>query len=892
MGSTKFQLIFTVILVYQINSIDTRKHAEQHPAAFRRSVAGGGVGGDGDGRATATPSSDANHSHATGEDNRSAIRSETLSLSKQGAKNSFTGDESAGVWPRLRRSLGGSTGPTGSQSLCNKEGCSCLDQPILTIDCEVHDRELKLFGQYHIPKEAKSLNLRLVQRHARLLIQTEQFENSLLNRVLIKGNFAGNDGREHIEFLDGAFCRNNGTYPELEVYNIHTVVFHKHTFCQEFMLNVTSSKEVIIMPEAFSVPESEILFNGVRDIRIQEDAFRNSIATKIDIVNSAIKTLFELRASFRQIQFINSTIEEISTKAFDVNKIDSLIFENCRIDVLKSEAITEKLLCRYFTMNNCKIKRIEKNFIGDSGMMIFNMQNNVIDEIAAEAIKFTGISSKVVNNVIKMTGKNWFFQKQGWTSVQFLNNSFGEFNYFTLERTSSPEVCKFHGNSVTIPAIRSFSFFQHKECSLSEISFNKLCNCDEHWLQELYFQDYDKLLRESYCRIDEALRYCFNATTFNVKVYMQQVCDETTRTIDCSRSQKEKKVEPHFVSPDEIESLQYNDYIQYILIGIAVIALLVIIILSVVFCKVCSRRQTDNSGDVISNASFTMTHKPSKAFSKDDKKIIHQTLETIKEKQPPEMYEAIFIHTKKLLDGNFTETEKVLTIGEIVRLLNECENSGDDFVAFTDILYRHLAPSTSPTPHETVYAEPTAPQDGTTIIQGAGAPDHIYAELTSAAQPLLINEYSAPMDLNDSHYSEPVQIVAKDNTRTLITPYAIGNNIGDTMMQQQPGPSRNLPDILNSNGGNSAGSTSTTPPNAIPVPEPLRYMDRSPTSSREIPEYTLPAKKVPPPKPALRREPTVESDTGSSTSSSDHSEHSGGSDITVKIDDIVEYADA
>lgn len=885
MGSTKFQLIFTAILVYQINSIDTREHAEQHPAVFRRTDDGGHEG------TTATPS-DANHSHA-GEAGRSAVRSETMGFGKQGAKNSFTGNESANFWPRPKRSIGGSTGQTGSQSLCNMEGCSCLNQPILAIDCEVHDRELVLSGQYYIPKEAKSLNLQLVQRHARLLVHTKQFDSSLLNRVLIQGNFAGNDGREHVEFLDEAFCRNNGTYPQLEVYNIHTVVFHKHTFCQEFELNVTRAREVIIMPEAFSVTESAILFNGVKDIRIQEDAFRNSISTMIDIVNSAIKTLFELRASFRQIKFTNSTIDEISAKAFDVNKIDSLIFENCRIDTLKSQAITEKLFCKSFTMTNCKIRKIERSFIADSGMMNFTMQNNVIDEIAADAIKFTGISSKIINNVIKMTGKNWFFQKQDWTSVQFLNNSFGEFNYFTLERTSSPEVCQFHGNSVTYPAIRSFSFFQHKECSLSEISFNKLCNCDEHWLKELYFQDYDKLLKESYCRIDETLKYCFNASTFNVKVYMKQVCDETTRTIDCSRSQKEKKVEPHFVSPDEIETLHYNDYYYYVISGVAVIVLLVIIILSIVFYKVCSRRRSDESGDVISNASFTMTHKPSKAFSKDDKKIINQTLETIKEKQSAEMYEAIFIHTKKLLDGNFTETEKVLTIGEIVRRLTECENSGDDFVAFTDILYRHLAPSNSPTPHETIYAEPSAPQEGTTIIQGAGSPDHIYAELTSAAQPLLINEYSAPMDLSDSHYSEPVQIVAKDNARTLITPYAIGNNIGESMMHQQPGPSRNLPDILNSNSGSSNSSTAgASQPNAIAVSEPLRYMDRSPTSSREIPEYTLPVKKVPPPKPALRREPTVESDNGSSTSNSDHSEHSGGSDITVKIDDIVEYADA
>lgn len=876
MGSTKFQLICTIILVYEINSIDTQNHAEQHPTVFRHTD--GGRGADN------TPS-DENHSLA-GKVVRSAnlgVLPLATSLNKQGAKNSFNGNESA-FFSRHRRSTGGITGQTGSQSLCNKEGCSCSDSPILTIDCELRDREVTLAGQYYIPRDAKSLNLRLIDQKARLLIDTKQFANSLLNRVLVMGD----NGREHVEFLGEAFCLNNGTFPELEVYNSHTVVFNRRTFCQEFKLNVTNAQEVIIKPDAFAVEASEILLNSVQDIIIVEEAFRGSKSTMLDIINSGIRTLFELRASFRQIQFINSTIEEISTKAFDVNRIDSLKFENCNITVLRSQAITEKLLCKCFTMTNCRIGTIEKNFIADSGLTNFNMQNNVISEISSDAIKFTGISSKIINNKIIKMGKNWFFQNPEWTSVIIVNNSFGEFNYFTLEKSASPDVCKFHANSVTRPAIRSFSFFQHPACTLSEISFDKPCSCDENWLKELYFQDYDKLLRGSYCRIDETLKYCFNATTFNVKNYMQQVCDESTRTIDCSRSQKEKKVEATFVSQDEIASTYNKDDIyQYIVISVVVI-ILVILVLCVVFCKICCRRQSSNSADVASNASFTMTHKPSKAFTKEDKTIIHQTLQKIKEKQATDMYEDIFTHTRKLLDGNFTETEKVMTIGEIVRRLNDCENSGDDFVAFTDILYRHLAPSTSTTPQETIYAEPSAPAEGTTVIGTTGNPDHIYAELTSAAQPLLINEYSAPMDLSDSHYSEPVQISQKDNTRTLITPYAIGNNIGSTV-HQQPGTSRNLPDILSSNSGNSTSSSNNSTVNAIAVPEPLRYMDRSPTSSREIPEYTLPTKKVPP-KPALRRESTVDSD--SSTSNSDHSEHSGGSDITVKIDDIVEYADA
>lgn len=875
MGLSKYKCLIVIVLLSGINRIDTQ---QQSAAPVSRQS------GISNSREEITTFSD------------------EFRLNKQVARHSYAIDNESTVGhsaQRHRRLVGGSsTGQTGSQNLCNMQGCSCSNQPILTIDCEVFS-QLKLDGRYNIPREAKSLNIKLNVQATRLLVSPKQFENSLLNRVLIKGNYNNIDSShaDHVEFLAKAFCLNNGTYPQLEVVNVHTVVFHSQTFCQEFNLNVTHAAEVLIMPGAFSVPESDILLDGVKDIRIQDDAFRGSVSTKIDILNCGIGSLCELRASFRQIRFINTNIKEVLSKAFDVNKIDSLVFENCNIGVLKSQAVTEKLLCKLLTVTGCKIGIIEKEFISESGLATFMLQNNTINEIAPGAIRFTGVSTKIIQNKIIKTGINWFFQNRGWTSVIIVNNSFGEFNYFTMEETVQPEVCQFHGNSVTQPAIRSFSFFHHSACSLREISFNRQCTCDERWMKELFFQDYDKLLKESYCRIDETLKHCYNASTFNVKKYMQQVCNESTRSIDCSSSKKEKKVEPNFVSPTEIEDVQYQDYYQYIVIGASAIVAVVIVVLCVLFRAICSGRQAAASGEVVSNASFTMTHKPSKAFTKEDKTIVHQTLQKIKEKQSPDIYEDISIHTKKLLDGNFTETEKVLTIGEIVRRLNECENSGDDFVAFTDILYRHLAPSTSATPHEIIYAEPSAPAEGMTVIGGVtgGTPDHIYAELTSAAQPLLINEYSAPMDLSDSHYSEPVHIMHKDNSRTLITPYAIGNNISSTIQQPQPGTSRNLPDILNS-GSSSTTNSSSNKSNAANVmtaagppilSEPLRYMDRSPISSREIPEYTLPVKKMPP-IPAPRREPSEDSDSSGTT----HSEHSGGSDITVKIDDIVEYADA
>jgi hypothetical protein len=171
--------------------------------------------------------------------------------------------------------------------------------------------------------------------------------------------------------------------------------------------------------------------------------------------------------------------------------------------------------------------------------------------------------------------------------------------------------------------------------------------------------------------------------------------------------------------------------------------------------------------DTSTVSSQRSANKTLKSFSKEDRLIIHQTLEKIKDKQSPETYGQILGYTRRLLTGNFTETEKVLVIGEIVRKLSECENCGDDFVAFTDILYKHLAP-TSETVNESEYAEPMTlihlpPPEGETHLTSVGdrVTDHIYAELNCAQQPLLVNEYAAPADLSDALYSEPIQIVSK-----------------------------------------------------------------------------------------------------------------------------------
>lgn len=98
------------------------------------------------------------------------------------------------------------------------------------------------------------------------------------------------------------------------------------------------------------------------------------------------------------------------------------------------------------------------------------------------------------------------------------------------------------------------------------------------------------------------------------------------------------------------------------------------------------------------------------------------------------------------------------------------------------------------------------------------------------------------------------------------TPYAISQSID----QQQPTTSKNLPDILSQPGPSSE----------------ISRINRSPTTNRKIPEYTVPSTshKV----PTRVTQDTIEDWSDESMENSTSSNHSGGSNATVKIDELLE----
>lgn len=178
-------------------------------------------------------------------------------------------------------------------------------------------------------------------------------------------------GREHVEIKANAFTGNLGPFPEIEIVNVHTVniqsnafyrkllfFFHHHlvtnfyldrikiffrlTFTGEFKLNITNCAKVQIFSEAFAGTTFHAHFENIHDFQLLERAFSKSTA-KVTIHNSRLDEIRRLDATLKEIKFSHTRIGVVRTNAFDVIKIDSIIFENCHIDTIQANAFTEKV---------------------------------------------------------------------------------------------------------------------------------------------------------------------------------------------------------------------------------------------------------------------------------------------------------------------------------------------------------------------------------------------------------------------------------------------------------------------------------------------------------------------------------------------------------------------
>ncbi|XP_055913954.1 uncharacterized protein LOC129947429 isoform X2 [Eupeodes corollae] len=784
------------------------------------------------------------------------------------------------------------------QDIC-ESSCKCSkDNNFITINCDFSaNKKLNpIFGpNFLIPDIATSLIIKLAPDTS-LRMERGLLQNSKINRLLVMGNMI--DG-EQIEIGSGAFEGNRGPFPEIEIVNCQSVILRSSAFSGELKFSIRRSNDVIIYGNAFEDTMVKGTFSEINDLRIEEQAF-NKAKARLNIISSNVDNLYRFEASLREIRFFNCTIGTVNSGTFDVISIDSIKFEECKIGVIKSRAVTEKLYSKHLAITGAEIGTIESEAISGSGISELILSKNKVDNIQRNAIYVTAISATIYKNNIKYVGSEWL-QVREWSNITIQDNMFGIFGNMTLEKPSSKGVtCKFDGNSLTKP-LRGSLKMPHPLCRIREVSIDRLCSCNTSWLEELSDRD---LRSETYCKVDDKLQFCFNTTMFNVLKYINEVCDEQKTTLDCVKNRNLRKINGQFFTQEELE-MRDAEIPQLVFIAAGAITLILLALIAMFTAKHCANRKKASMN------SKRHVHE----FSINERRIIEQTVEIIKNKYP-HIHKQVSESTKSLLRKDISEEKCVDLVSGIADLLAKCDNTGD-FGAFNDIMLKHLGsmPSATAPPSDPIYAEPTAPiEDGgygsgsrsDDVEQTHLPPEHIYAEPGSVQQPLLRCEYASPRDRHTDMgdlYSEP--ITDRDPpayaTTNFSQPSSNATKLPGTKLHtsttlqrpQLPSTSQNLPDVL---GQSSRGTSSTLSKPLTNVQKMAQNLENSPQFSGRLPIYTevnpfrrggaaIASTSKPPPVPISDQSHNIAS------SSDSGSDHSGGSDVTVNIDDI-EYADA
>lgn len=412
-----------------------------------------------------------------------------------------------------------------------------------------------------------------------------------------------------------------------------------------------------------------------------------------------------------------------------------------------------------------------------------------MNNVDINAIDFAGSKISIAHNKFNILGRDWLRSSQ-WHKVNVLNNTFGAFDTVSLENPNSEfgkVECIFKHNSFTEVKPDSFKSISEK-CQFTELMFKQNCDCNFHkWLEKRFAKliPLKQLQSETFCSLgaNDILLRCLKAETVKFDQYHEEICKGKRSKLKCDKL-KVEKINATFIDSKELsDNFDWMEYIHYI-----IAAVLCILVVSCVCIAVAVGRKPRNvSNDHYSQGamhhqtdllqlsqsegppSYEASLRPTKLFSGHDHIIIKKTLELMKQKQPKDKYDLVFNNTKRLLNEHINEYQKVGLIGDIVQTIGECENSSEDFVAFTDILYRHLAPDSSTTPRNAALAtaEPGPPPAAQSRAKSTS--EHIYAEPTVFSQqqiPLLLsNNYSNPLDSNAANnnnvYSEPVIVEQK-----------------------------------------------------------------------------------------------------------------------------------
>ncbi|KRF93815.1 uncharacterized protein Dmoj_GI15207, isoform B [Drosophila mojavensis] len=756
-----------------------------------------------------------------------------------------------------------------SENLC--ELCFCSAR---TLRCDFrHNRTLsRIFdSKYYVPPHITSFYVDLA-KNTEFEVHNGLFRQNRVNMLMIEGHNDSNQVELTANFLGG----NQAGYPDVQIHGVGHSFLRPEAFSNgESKLNIENNEYVVLYPNCFKNMNMSCTLTNIKNLEINENynpSTDRSSNTKLIIVNSHINQLNRIDASINKISFTNCTIDCIQSNALDVTNVKQIKFDNSRIGTIEREAIPNKLLSDSISFIGNQIGIIRSKAIMGSGTVVFSLSNNTIDQIMEDGINVNCVDAVIVGNRFKHMGKNWIIMESYW-SLSMNENDFENFPPFQLSGIHNRRTnCTFVNNSIKNPQPSSLNF----DCQVRGTSVDHICGCDD--LQQFVptLTEHD-IGAELYCQLPERLVNCFNASQMNMRRYANEVCVRNQTALKCHDGSKLERHKDGFYTKEELEERRKGYSILTILaIGAAVAVSALGVIVVIICCCTCQKskkkqycsftpenlEKLQQEIDRVSENAENMKRQLKKLIS--SKNSVNQCHDQIMEllnlpMLPNDVNNILKNHLKYIHNANWPTAPAVTN--------NECNS--------VPLLY--FTPFDGTESHVYSYPVNTAIDDEDDMPPAYAAVDEVeYAIPHCLPLPHSQQQQQLPSTSNAT-YATPVlhPPIRKPHVVATLPPEVPQRQMRDpnqlisarNKSQQQPArhTSHNINNNSNSNNNNNTSSSSSNSRQ-----QTFQYCDGA--ASLAAMEHM-----------DIRGAAALPPDT--------NSDHSGGSDETVKIDDIA-YADA
>ncbi|XP_017050693.1 uncharacterized protein LOC108094586 [Drosophila ficusphila] len=769
-----------------------------------------------------------------------------------------------------------------SHCFCSQSKATCDFKQNKTLSTVFNDK-------YTVPLNIKNIEVRLMAG-TKFVMQENFFSKG--NQV---NNFGviGVNSNDQVEITSNAFLHNKGGLPSIDIRNMSTVFLReKFLTGADYKLLVEDVDQLTVFPNAFQMNKLVCSLKRIKNLDLMKNAFNPEGATyriNLRVEDSTFKELNSFGVSMGKVMFLRCSIQYITSHTFDVTSIRELVIEDCKILVIESQALTNKLHSDSVAIRDTVIGTIEGQAISQSGITTMTLDGNKIATIRSNGIQIAAVDLCIRNNSIGRVEPNWLSVSQA-DHVEIENNSFEDYGQCELNIGSAN--CSFRNNYLHNPLAGSLNF----TCRVHQVRVGRECSCQKSWLTSLTDHDLES---EVMCRVAEDHRGCLNATSTDVRRFVNEACG-TNATRHCIAGQWVTRL-----ASDQLSGTgKYPITEIALMIAVGTVGLVIIFGLLVKCLRsggtAGAKSQTDKCqmSDEMRDQlrSLAMELAEGDATRKGVLKLINGS---------PSQREC-YNKTLCVLGNMQHKSSRIEAL--LLQHISQCNGStrpvGEMYGGGPNPVPLPSAPSPSPSSH------------------GGNEEEPIYQEPDQ--QLLICGEYSSPAHTEEYTYSEPINAM-NANDMPPAYQYATPMRILSPTQQQQQ---QQRQQTQQASVANYATPVWRSTPSATPTSRPPSGSQGSTTAPRAVkdlrqalqnspqfhPDQLTSARnqrqvlQVQPPPYATqghnrsaqvkgqRRRSFECLDGAASLAAMEHmdsgSDHSGGSDVTVQIADVIDYADA